>query len=328
MFDALGAWLKDAWKWFTDLIAPVKSTKETLDNCKMPGWSSVGHWLMLTAPLQLLMRWEGLDTILKNSASKVKRQILTSIRRKLTPTPTGRMGAGIPVGWLADGRLCTGYGRGGKSYVDNSVNNFHVGSQHPGGASAAETKRMLLDVVEERAAPRGATLKYGDGLRGYADDADSWAVCIPVADGAVSNAGALGRLSLAVKQPRRPAACAAISRRERGKITLSGVLLPEITGGKISMQLLDAMAAEGKAPLLEGTGTIYGMFVVNSVSETRTEFFSTGSARRIEFTLTLTRVDESFTAMYGDLQAQAEGMLGQVSELAAKAGNMAGGLLQ
>ena len=45
--------------------------------------------------------------------------------------------------------------------------------------------------------------------------------------------------------------------------------------------------------LLEGTGTIYGMFVVNSVSETRTEFFSTGSARRIEFTLTLTRVDES-----------------------------------
>ncbi|WP_321154098.1 phage tail protein [Serratia nevei] len=113
------------------------------------------------------------------------------------------------------------------------------------------------------------------------------------------------------------------------KITLSGVLLPEITGGKISMQLLDAMAAEGKAwPLLEGTGTIYGMFVVNSVSETRTEFFSTGSARRIEFTLTLTRVDESFTAMYGDLRTQAEGMLGQVSELAAKAGNMAGGLFQ
>ena len=71
-------------------------------------------------------------------------------------TPTGRTGAGIPVGWLADGRLCTGYGRGGKSYVDNSVNNFHVGSQHPGGASAAETKRMLLDVVEERERKRRA----------------------------------------------------------------------------------------------------------------------------------------------------------------------------
>lgn len=111
------------------------------------------------------------------------------------------------------------------------------------------------------------------------------------------------------------------------KITLSGVLMPEITGGKVSMQLLDAMAVEGRAwPMLEGTGTIYGMFVVNSVSETRTEFFSDGSARRIEFSLTLTRVDESLTAMYGDLRAQAEGLLGQAGALADKAGTAIGGL--
>lgn len=60
MFDALGAWLKDAWKWFTDLIAPVKSTKETLDNCKNAG-VEFGRALadVLTAPLQLLMRWGG-----------------------------------------------------------------------------------------------------------------------------------------------------------------------------------------------------------------------------------------------------------------------------
>jgi len=112
------------------------------------------------------------------------------------------------------------------------------------------------------------------------------------------------------------------------KITLSGVLMPEITGGKVSLQLLDAMAAEGRAwPMLEGTGTIYGMFVVNSVSETRTEFFSDGSARRIEFSLTLTRVDESLTAMYGDLRTQAEGLLGQAQGLADKAGAAMGGLL-
>lgn len=111
------------------------------------------------------------------------------------------------------------------------------------------------------------------------------------------------------------------------KITLSGVLMPEITGGKVSMQLLDAMAVDGRAwPLLEGTGTIYGMFVVNSVSETRSEFFSDGSARRIEFSLTLTRVDESLTAMYGDLRAQAEGLLGQAGALADKAGTAVGGL--
>lgn len=45
---------------------------------------------------------------------------------------------------------------GGKAFVDNSVNNFHVGSQHPGGTSAAETKRMLLEVVEERERKRRA----------------------------------------------------------------------------------------------------------------------------------------------------------------------------
>ncbi|WP_025119770.1 MULTISPECIES: phage tail protein [unclassified Serratia (in: enterobacteria)] len=111
------------------------------------------------------------------------------------------------------------------------------------------------------------------------------------------------------------------------KITLSGELMPEITGGKVSLQLLDVMAAEGRAwPMLEGTGTIYGMFVVNSISETCTEFFSDGSARRIEFSLTLTRVDESLTALYGDLRAQAEDLLGQAGTLAGKASDAIGGL--
>lgn len=100
------------------------------------------------------------------------------------------------------------------------------------------------------------------------------------------------------------------------KITLSGVLMPEITGGRMSLLVLNQMADEGKAwPLLEGTGTIYGMFVVNSISETHTEFFSDGSARSIEFSLTLTRVDESLTAMFGDLQTQANGLLNKASSM-------------
>ncbi|MGV8924825.1 MAG: phage tail protein [Ewingella sp.] len=98
------------------------------------------------------------------------------------------------------------------------------------------------------------------------------------------------------------------------KITLSGVLMPEITGGRLSLTALKLMADEGRAwPLLEGSGAIYGMFVVNSISETRTEFFSDGSARKIEFTLTLTRVDESLTAMFGDLKTQANDLLTNAS---------------
>ena len=107
------------------------------------------------------------------------------------------------------------------------------------------------------------------------------------------------------------------------KITLSGVLMPEITGGKLSLLALNLMADEGKAwPLLEGSGSIYGMFVVNSVSETHTEFFSNGAPRKIEFTLTLTRVDESLAAMFGDMKAQADGLLDQAGGLTGQMGGL------
>ncbi|MBU9864682.1 phage tail protein [Rahnella aceris] len=107
------------------------------------------------------------------------------------------------------------------------------------------------------------------------------------------------------------------------KITLSGVLMPEITGGRLSLMALNLMADEGKAwPLLEGSGTIYGMFVVNSVSETHTEFFSNGAPRKIEFTLTLTRVDESLAAMFGDMKAQADGLLNQAGGLTGQLGGL------
>lgn len=94
------------------------------------------------------------------------------------------------------------------------------------------------------------------------------------------------------------------------KITLSGALLPELTGGKLSLLALELMAEQGKAwPLIEGNGTLYGMFVIESLSQTGTLFFADGSARRIEFTLKLLRVDESLTAMFGDLRQQADQLL-------------------
>lgn len=97
------------------------------------------------------------------------------------------------------------------------------------------------------------------------------------------------------------------------KIVLSGSLLPEITGGRLSLLALNLMADEGRAwPLLDGSGTIYGMFVINAVSETYTEFFADGAARKIDFTVNLTRVDESLTSMFGDIQKQADSLIGNV----------------
>ncbi|WP_312203169.1 phage tail protein [Kosakonia cowanii] len=92
---------------------------------------------------------------------------------------------------------------------------------------------------------------------------------------------------------------------ENDTITISGELFPEITGGTLSLSAVRLMAEQGKAwPLIDGTGMIYGMFVINSVSETGTLFYPDGSPRKINFTLKLTRVDESLKVMFGDIYDQ------------------------
>jgi len=97
-------------------------------------------------------------------------------------------------------------------------------------------------------------------------------------------------------------------------ISIKGQLLPEVTGGISYLQTLQAMAESGRAwPLIEGSGTIYGMFIIKSLSNDSAQFNSNGQARSITFTLSLTRVDESQAAMFGDLLTQAEGLYNQAS---------------
>lgn len=92
---------------------------------------------------------------------------------------------------------------------------------------------------------------------------------------------------------------------ENDTITISGELFPEITGGTLSLSAVRLMAEQGKAwPLIDGTGMIYGMYVVNNVSETGALFYPDGSPRKINFTLKLTRVDESLKVMFGDIYDQ------------------------
>lgn len=109
-------------------------------------------------------------------------------------------------------------------------------------------------------------------------------------------------------------------------VTLSGVLYPELTGGKLTMTMLRLMADEGRAwPLIDGTGTIYGMFIIKNVSETGSLLFSDGTPRRTDFTLKLTRVDESLAALYGDIGKQAESLIGKAGDLAGKYTGLLGG---
>lgn len=97
---------------------------------------------------------------------------------------------------------------------------------------------------------------------------------------------------------------------DNDKITLSGVLLPEFTGGRLSMLALETMADFGKAwPLIERSGYIYGMFVIESITETKTFFFDDGAARKIEFTINLKRTDDGLLDMLGSLSDSVAGLL-------------------
>ena len=83
-------------------------------------------------------------------------------------------------------------------------------------------------------------------------------------------------------------------------ITLPGNILPELAGSVLSLDALRLMANTGKAwPMVEGTGRIYGLWVIESLSETKTVFFRDGTPRRIEFTLTLKRTDDDRIDLLG-----------------------------
>lgn len=85
-------------------------------------------------------------------------------------------------------------------------------------------------------------------------------------------------------------------------VQITGVLYPQLTGGQESLDELREMANEGKAwPLIEGTGRMYGFYAITALSETGQAHLRDGAAQRIEFQLSLARVDEERRAQIGML---------------------------
>ncbi|HFJ0097407.1 TPA: phage regulatory CII family protein [Escherichia coli] len=101
-----------------------------------------------------------------------------------------------------------------------------------------------------------------------------------------------------------------------------------VTGGRLSLLALEQMAEQGKAwPLIEGSGTIYGMYVIEGLNQTKTEFFRDGMPRRVEFTLSLKRVDESLSDMFGDLSSQLNNLQDTATSALSDISKTVGGLL-
>lgn len=90
-------------------------------------------------------------------------------------------------------------------------------------------------------------------------------------------------------------------------ITLNGVLLPELAGTRLSLELLAAMAETGNAwPLIQGDGTLFGEYLITSIQTTGTLHFQDGAPRRIEFQITLKRTDST---LLGDLTEKLASLL-------------------
>jgi len=79
-------------------------------------------------------------------------------------------------------------------------------------------------------------------------------------------------------------------------ITLSGMVAMEFSNGIASLDEIRTMADAGKAwPLVDGAGYVYGQWVIEGLNTTNTLFMSNGVPRRVEFQLSLTRVDDNRT---------------------------------
>jgi phage protein U len=84
-------------------------------------------------------------------------------------------------------------------------------------------------------------------------------------------------------------------------IHLNGLLRPGFAGDTGSLDELRAMGAAGETwPLVDGTGIVYGQFVIETLNERRSLFYRDGEARRIEFELQLARVDDDRVDAIGE----------------------------
>lgn len=104
-------------------------------------------------------------------------------------------------------------------------------------------------------------------------------------------------------------------------ISISGTAFAELSDGRASIDQLYEMGDSGEVwSLVDGTGRVYGAFVITGIDERQKHFFADGTARQIDFGLDLLRVDQEdegaagqtdFGGDQGDLGEEDQGALGE-----------------
>nr|DAV42873.1 MAG TPA: minor tail protein [Caudoviricetes sp.] len=150
MFDWLGGKLKAAWDWFNNLIAPVKSSQETLNRFRDAG-VLFGQRLAdaLTLPLTAFNKLRsGIDWVLEKLGI-INKESSTLDQTAAKANAATQGGTYIPAtsaygGYQTYQPITAPAGR---SYVDQSKNEYHIDVQ--GGGSGTPLDRQLQDALEK-----------------------------------------------------------------------------------------------------------------------------------------------------------------------------------
>jgi phage protein U len=83
-------------------------------------------------------------------------------------------------------------------------------------------------------------------------------------------------------------------------ITLSGWVSPELCGDINAIETLRLMADQGDPyVLVDAIGTVYGLWVIDGLTETGTLHRVDSKPRRVDFSLTIARVDDDLIDQVG-----------------------------
>lgn len=152
VFDWLGEKLQAAWQWFTNLIAPVKATQDTLNRCRDTGvmfGQALADALML--PLNAFNKLcSGIDWVLEKLGVINKESDTLDQTAARTHAATYGTGGYIPAtssyaGYQAYQPVTAPAGR---SYVDQSKNEYHI-NLTGGTAPGTQLDRQLQDALEK-----------------------------------------------------------------------------------------------------------------------------------------------------------------------------------
>ena len=165
VFDSIIEKLRGVWQWFTDLIAPVKATQETLDRCKNVG-VAFGKALAeaLTAPLNVFNRLSGKVGWLLEKFGVIKKESdgLDQMAAKASAAVGAQNGSYIPQTSVYGGYQMYQpvTAPAGRSYVDQSKREYNI-TLSGGVAPGTDLDRRLRDAVdkldrEERARQRSS----------------------------------------------------------------------------------------------------------------------------------------------------------------------------